>query len=147
MNRTKTKATDVVPQPDSDSYKWSDGWPVFFTHWGPGEPTNHKGEGCVSMHAPSRFIQGTWNDTACDSIKPYICKITSGKIQKDQNFSYALPTNDTFQICLQKSLQRHLLPVTGSVCQAGGHTDDTAIMFIMAKWASRGRRHDITARR
>ncbi|XP_067232917.1 C-type mannose receptor 2-like [Chanodichthys erythropterus] len=65
--------------PDSDSYKWSDGWPVFFTHWGPGEPTNHKGEGCVSMHAPSHFIQGTWNDTACDDAKPYICKITKEK--------------------------------------------------------------------
>uniref|UniRef100_A0A673HA46 C-type lectin domain-containing protein n=1 Tax=Sinocyclocheilus rhinocerous TaxID=307959 RepID=A0A673HA46_9TELE len=63
----------------SDSYKWSDGWPVFFTHWGPGEPTDHEGEGCVSMHAPSLFIQGTWNDTACAATKPYICKITKGK--------------------------------------------------------------------
>lgn len=63
----------------SDSYKWSDGWPVFFTHWGPGEPTNHEGEGCVSMHAPSHFIQGTWNDTACAAAKPYICKITKEK--------------------------------------------------------------------
>uniref|UniRef100_A0A8C2IH83 C-type lectin domain-containing protein n=1 Tax=Cyprinus carpio TaxID=7962 RepID=A0A8C2IH83_CYPCA len=66
----------------SDSYKWSDGWPVFFTHWGPGEPTNHEGEGCVSMHAPSHFIQGTWNDTACAAAKPYICKITKGKADK-----------------------------------------------------------------
>uniref|UniRef100_A0A8C9SVS1 C-type lectin domain-containing protein n=1 Tax=Scleropages formosus TaxID=113540 RepID=A0A8C9SVS1_SCLFO len=36
----------------SDSYSWSDGWPVFFTNWGPGEPTNEKGEGCVTC-----FIQ------------------------------------------------------------------------------------------
>lgn len=69
------------------------------------------------------------------------------KVRNIRNFSYVLTTNDTSEICLQKSLQRQLLPVTGSVCQAGGHTDDTAIMFIMGKWASRGRRHDITARR
>uniref|UniRef100_A0A8C1F8V9 C-type lectin domain-containing protein n=1 Tax=Cyprinus carpio carpio TaxID=630221 RepID=A0A8C1F8V9_CYPCA len=62
-----TQAVALLLQAGSDSYKWSDGWPVFFTHWGPGEPTNHEGEGCVSMHAPSHFIQGTWNDTACKS--------------------------------------------------------------------------------
>ncbi|KAM6984693.1 macrophage mannose receptor 1-like [Aplochiton taeniatus] len=63
---------------DSNDYKWSDGWPVFFTHWGPGEPSNHKGEGCVSMHG-SLFFHGTWNDTACDAAKAYICKISSEK--------------------------------------------------------------------
>lgn len=60
-----------------DGYAWTDGWPVFFTHWGPGEPTNNRGEGCVSMHA-SRVFHGTWNDTKCDHEKPYICKISSG---------------------------------------------------------------------
>lgn len=79
---SRPQAVALLLQPDSDSYRWSDGWPVFFTHWGPGEPTNHKGEGCVSMHAPSHFIQGTWNDTACDDAKPYICKITKGKAEK-----------------------------------------------------------------
>uniref|UniRef100_A0A3P9HLF9 C-type lectin domain-containing protein n=1 Tax=Oryzias latipes TaxID=8090 RepID=A0A3P9HLF9_ORYLA len=59
------------------SYSWSDGWPVFFTQWGPGEPTNHRQEGCVSMHA-SKWFHGTWNDTKCDHAKPYICKISSG---------------------------------------------------------------------
>uniref|UniRef100_A0A673Y3A1 C-type lectin domain-containing protein n=1 Tax=Salmo trutta TaxID=8032 RepID=A0A673Y3A1_SALTR len=34
---------------DSSSYTWTDGWPVFFTHWGPGEPSNHKAEGCVIL--------------------------------------------------------------------------------------------------
>uniref|UniRef100_A0A3B3D4D4 C-type lectin domain-containing protein n=1 Tax=Oryzias melastigma TaxID=30732 RepID=A0A3B3D4D4_ORYME len=58
------------------SYSWSDGWPVFFTEWGPGEPTNHRQEGCVSMHA-SKWFHGTWNDTKCDQAKPYICKISS----------------------------------------------------------------------
>lgn len=62
---------------DDGSYMWTDGWPVFFTQWGPGEPTNIKDEGCVSMHA-SRMFHGTWNDTKCDLEKPYICKKTSG---------------------------------------------------------------------
>ncbi|XP_038845355.1 macrophage mannose receptor 1 [Salvelinus namaycush] len=61
---------------DSSSYKWTDGWTVFFTHWGPGEPSNHKAEGCVSMHADPIF-HGTWNDTDCNSAKAYICKTSS----------------------------------------------------------------------
>ncbi|KAM7392700.1 hypothetical protein PAMA_007697 [Pampus argenteus] len=63
---------------DDGSYTWTDGWPVFFTQWGPGEPSNIKDEGCVSMHA-SRAFHGTWNDTKCDQAKPYICKISSEK--------------------------------------------------------------------
>ncbi|KAM8828848.1 secretory phospholipase A2 receptor isoform 3-T3 [Spinachia spinachia] len=62
---------------EDGSYSWSDGWPVFFTQWGPGEPSNTKDEGCVSMHA-SRAFHGTWNDTRCDQAKPYVCKISSG---------------------------------------------------------------------
>lgn len=59
-------------------YVWTDGWPVFFTQWGPGEPSNNKDEGCVSMHA-SHVFHGTWNDTKCDEAKPYICKISKGQ--------------------------------------------------------------------
>nr|XP_040053507.1 macrophage mannose receptor 1 [Gasterosteus aculeatus aculeatus] len=63
---------------EDGSYSWTDGWPVFFTQWGPGEPSNVKDEGCVSMHA-SRAFHGTWNDTRCDQAKPYVCKISSEK--------------------------------------------------------------------
>uniref|UniRef100_A0A672FCS0 C-type lectin domain-containing protein n=1 Tax=Salarias fasciatus TaxID=181472 RepID=A0A672FCS0_SALFA len=56
---------------------WSDGWPVFFTQWGPGEPSNLQDEGCVSMHAAFPF-HGTWNDTDCAVAKSYICKISYG---------------------------------------------------------------------
>ncbi|XP_035247102.1 macrophage mannose receptor 1 [Anguilla anguilla] len=65
-------------QENGDSYTWTDGWPVYFTHWGPGEPSNHAGEGCVSMHA-SLHLHGLWNDTDCRSAKRYLCKITSEK--------------------------------------------------------------------
>uniref|UniRef100_A0A8C5A8N1 C-type lectin domain-containing protein n=1 Tax=Gadus morhua TaxID=8049 RepID=A0A8C5A8N1_GADMO len=60
----------------SASYTWTDGWPVLFTQWGPGEPSFRPGEGCVSMH--SSLYHGTWNDTRCDDAKPYVCKISSG---------------------------------------------------------------------
>ncbi|XP_049459415.1 macrophage mannose receptor 1 [Epinephelus fuscoguttatus] len=63
---------------DDGTYQWTDGWPVLFTQWGPGEPSNIKDEGCVSMHASPHF-HGTWNDTKCDIAKPYICKISSEK--------------------------------------------------------------------
>ncbi|CAL8384873.1 unnamed protein product [Gadus morhua 'NCC'] len=59
----------------SASYTWTDGWPVLFTQWGPGEPSFRPGEGCVSMH--SSLYHGTWNDTRCDDAKPYVCKISS----------------------------------------------------------------------
>ncbi|KAK5617685.1 hypothetical protein CRENBAI_001663 [Crenichthys baileyi] len=63
---------------EDGSYTWTDNWPVFFTEWGPGEPSNINDEGCVSMHA-SIWFHGTWNDTKCDQAKPYICKISSVK--------------------------------------------------------------------
>ncbi|TNM92320.1 hypothetical protein fugu_019332 [Takifugu bimaculatus] len=61
---------------DDGSYTWTDGWPVFFTQWGPGEPSNINDEGCVAIHG-GRVFHGTWNDTKCDLAKPYICKISS----------------------------------------------------------------------
>ncbi|KAJ8402327.1 hypothetical protein AAFF_G00368160 [Aldrovandia affinis] len=64
---------------DDSSYTWTDGWPVFFTQWGPGEPTNHKGEGCVSMRASPHF-HGLWNDTDCTDAKHYICKTSTDNL-------------------------------------------------------------------
>uniref|UniRef100_A0A671PT09 C-type lectin domain-containing protein n=1 Tax=Sinocyclocheilus anshuiensis TaxID=1608454 RepID=A0A671PT09_9TELE len=53
----------------SDSYKWSDGWPVFFTHWGPGEPTDHEGEGCNCVEM---YHDGTWNDNNCVQKRGFV---------------------------------------------------------------------------
>lgn len=53
---------------------------MFFTQWGPGEPSNIRGEGCVAMQGI--WFHGTWNDTKCDVAKPYICKINSGPPRK-----------------------------------------------------------------
>ncbi|KAJ7986772.1 hypothetical protein DPEC_G00331850 [Dallia pectoralis] len=72
----KTDAWIGLRRTDKSTFQWIDGWPVFFTHWGPGEPSNHQAVGCVTMHG-NRFFHGTWNDTDCNSAKPYICKISS----------------------------------------------------------------------
>lgn len=82
MKRIITRTWYFLCAQDS-SYTWSDGWPVFFTHWGPGEPSNVADEGCVAMHG-ARFFHGTWNDTKCDLAKPYICKITTGTEKTDR---------------------------------------------------------------
>uniref|UniRef100_A0A673H974 C-type lectin domain-containing protein n=1 Tax=Sinocyclocheilus rhinocerous TaxID=307959 RepID=A0A673H974_9TELE len=58
-------------QAGSDSYKWSDGWPVFFTHWGPGEPTDHEGEGCNCVEM---YHDGTWNDNNCVQKRGFVCR-------------------------------------------------------------------------
>ncbi|XP_066502466.1 lymphocyte antigen 75, partial [Hoplias malabaricus] len=79
IQQSKTDAWIGLRRKDDQTYQWTDGWPVFYTHWGPGEPTIHQGEGCVSMHGRHHFIQGTWNDTDCNKAKPYICKTTSDK--------------------------------------------------------------------
>ncbi|CAH1796584.1 unnamed protein product [Owenia fusiformis] len=50
-------------------YEWSDGQPVLFTKWNPGEPNDaNKQEKCVHMYANSR-----WNDRKCESKLQYMC--------------------------------------------------------------------------
>ncbi|XP_034048886.1 macrophage mannose receptor 1-like [Thalassophryne amazonica] len=61
---------------DNTTYTWSDGWPVLFTEWGPGEPSNEVDEGCVTMRG-HLLAHGTWNDTECNQLKNYICKTTT----------------------------------------------------------------------
>ncbi|KAG2466118.1 MRC1 protein, partial [Polypterus senegalus] len=74
----RTDAWIGLSREGNGSYRWTDGWPVFYTHWGPGEPTNLAGEGCVTMHSAPLF-HGTWNDTSCNAKHAYICKISKEK--------------------------------------------------------------------
>ncbi|KAK7496493.1 hypothetical protein BaRGS_00012145 [Batillaria attramentaria] len=53
-------------------FGWSDGWPVMFTHWGPGEPSEDADEGCVSM-----MPDGIWNEDICSNPRKFVCKTTS----------------------------------------------------------------------
>ncbi|XP_041458722.1 macrophage mannose receptor 1-like isoform X2 [Lytechinus variegatus] len=53
----------------SGEYKWLDSWPVWFTAWGPSEPSAAPGEGCVTL-LPS----GGWDDTNCQGLFKPLCK-------------------------------------------------------------------------
>nr|XP_054750502.1 macrophage mannose receptor 1-like [Lytechinus pictus] len=56
-------------------YEWNDGWPVYYTAWGAGEPSRGEGEGCVEA-----TILGHWDDTMCTKGQPFICKYTDTSI-------------------------------------------------------------------
>ncbi|XP_025083035.1 macrophage mannose receptor 1-like [Pomacea canaliculata] len=53
------------------SYSWVDQWPVTFTQWGQGEPDITKSAACVAM------ADGKWNDTDCNDLRPFTCKIST----------------------------------------------------------------------
>ena len=58
-------------------YTWSDGSPVTFINWWPGEPSDDKyEENCVEMY-PGSF---QWNDRKCSETRGYICKQPLGKV-------------------------------------------------------------------
>ena len=58
-------------------YEWSDGTPVEYTNWEPGEPNDSGGtEECVEAFLnPGR----AWNDLDCGSPRHWICRIPKGK--------------------------------------------------------------------
>lgn len=58
------------------SYSWVDQWPVTFTQWGQGEPDITKSAACVAM------ADGKWNDTDCNDLRPFTCKISTGGIYR-----------------------------------------------------------------
>ena len=56
-------------------YVWSDGSPVFFTHWNNGLPNNWLGQqDCVEM-LTSRH-KTNWNDIACNQLRNFACKMS-----------------------------------------------------------------------
>ena len=59
---------------DGEYYIWEDGWPMTYTNWGNiGEKDKTT---CLSINVTS----GLWyHDDCYDSMKPYICKFTTGK--------------------------------------------------------------------
>ena len=57
-------------------YAWSDGSPVTFLNWHPGEPNNANNvENCAEMYPGN----GQWNDIRCTDFNGYICKQSLGK--------------------------------------------------------------------
>jgi len=52
-------------------WRWSDGSELEWSNWNSGEPNDWgEGEDCVEL----RPNQENWNDTPCDSSRPFICE-------------------------------------------------------------------------
>ena len=52
-------------------WAWSDGSPVAYMNWAPGEPNDYANEDCGQA-----FWSGVeWNDAWCDYAEPYICEL------------------------------------------------------------------------
>eukprot|EP00057_Strongylocentrotus_purpuratus_P027654 XP_011682128.1 PREDICTED: macrophage mannose receptor 1 isoform X1 [Strongylocentrotus purpuratus] len=54
------------------AFKWTDAWPVWFTAWGPSEPSGAPGEGCISL-----LPTGGWDDTNCQGLFKPLCKYST----------------------------------------------------------------------
>lgn len=60
-------------------FEWTDGSPVDFVAWAPGEPNGDDGtELCVESYV--HHWPGLWNDHRCgDYGRTYVCKAAKGK--------------------------------------------------------------------
>ncbi|NXA13712.1 MRC1 protein, partial [Sapayoa aenigma] len=90
-------------------FEWSDGTPVTYTKWLPGEPTHEVSgqENCVLMAGKD----GYWADNACDRKLGYICRRNAVQGLSE--------TAKTDPVCL-KGWERH-----GLYCYLVGHTSVT----------------------
>ena len=58
-------------------YTWSDGSPVTFLNWHPGEPNDlNNVEKCTEMNPGDTL----WNDAVCYLLNGYVCKQPLGKV-------------------------------------------------------------------
>ena len=69
-----TAGTDLVHE---GVWTWaSTGNPLLYTAWDKNEPNGFTGENCLHIYKS----KDTWNDTACDSKRGYICEKSKAKI-------------------------------------------------------------------
>lgn len=55
------------------AFEWTNGAPVTFSAWGPGEPNNAGVENCTELIIKS----GKWNDMKCEAKRPPLCEAPS----------------------------------------------------------------------
>jgi len=58
---------------NSDTYYWSDDWPVDYTNWAAGWLADSSSESCAYFDSTS----GTWNSSDCNVMRPFMCKISN----------------------------------------------------------------------
>ena len=56
---------------------WLDGTKVDYLNWNKHEPSIGRGEDCAHLWM---VFGGRWNDIYCTNRRPYICKLTKGKL-------------------------------------------------------------------
>jgi hypothetical protein len=59
-------------QTNEGTFVWTDGSPLDLTLWSDGEPNDAHDEDCAQLWV---WQGGAWNDAACDSPQPYICRL------------------------------------------------------------------------
>ena len=59
----------------TDSWSWTDGWPVWETNWGEGFPNGDPTLGCALNKEGN--IASEWIPTSCTEPHAYVCKTTS----------------------------------------------------------------------
>jgi len=56
----------------SREFLWIDDWPVFYTNWNSGQPTNIAHHDCVDVNN-----KGLWSVKNCEDHLPFVCKTTT----------------------------------------------------------------------
>ncbi|XP_067863183.1 macrophage mannose receptor 1 [Heptranchias perlo] len=75
------------PNPNG-GFSWSDGSPVVFENWNPGEPNHYRGiENCVEAAVANEM---QWNDIHCEASYNWICKMKKGQLVKPEPTNRAL---------------------------------------------------------
>jgi C-type mannose receptor len=65
-------ATDVAVE---GVFAWSNGEPLSYTSWNPGEPNDSNGEDCGEIYGPGVTVAPfLWNDLACDQALSAVCE-------------------------------------------------------------------------
>ncbi|KAK8737125.1 hypothetical protein OTU49_004808 [Cherax quadricarinatus] len=62
---------------DGHVFRWTDGYPSFYSHWGDGEPNVS-----LSEHKCTRVstLDGLWSTHNCSDTSPFICKYNKGQL-------------------------------------------------------------------
>nr|ACV41410.1 mannan-binding lectin isoform 1 [Mesocentrotus nudus] len=57
-------------------FEWSDGTPLNYSLWYPGEPNDSHGEDCVAPynHGSNDSARQKWHDYGCEHRLPYFCR-------------------------------------------------------------------------